>query len=171
MSVQELEFIAAENQEQLLAIHNLAPVLWKYAYKDILSMEQIEYMLDWMYSMPTLEKSSANGTKFFLIEINGVNQGFIALTPDGENPSLIMLDKLYLHRDYHGQGVGQKSLDFACEYAKINGFEQIQLHVNKNNQRGQKAYLRNGFVITNEVVTDIGNNFVMDDYLMTKEII
>ena len=112
----------------------------------------------------------ANGTKFFLIDINGVNQGFIALSGDSENSSLIMLDKLYLHKDYHGCGVGQEALNFACRYAKENGFNQIQLHVNKNNLRGQKAYLRNGFVVASAVVTDIGNNFVMDDYLMTKNL-
>ena len=133
MGIQTLKFIAAENSEQLLEIHNLAPVLWNYAYKDILSSEQIEYMLEWMYSIATLEKSLANGTKFFLIDINGVNQGFIALSGDSENSSLIMLDKLYLHKDYHGCGVGQEALNFACRYAKENGFNQIQLHVNKNN--------------------------------------
>jgi ribosomal protein S18 acetylase RimI-like enzyme len=171
VSIQTLEFIAAENSAQLWEIHNLAPVLWNYAYKDILSSEQIKYMLEWMYSIETLEKSLDNDTKFFLIEINGVNQGFIALSGDSDNSSLVMLDKLYLHKDYHGLGIGQDALNFACLYAEKNGFKQIQLHVNKNNHRAQKAYCRNGFVISSAVVTDIGNNFVMDDYVMTKNLL
>jgi ribosomal protein S18 acetylase RimI-like enzyme len=163
-----VKFVPALTAEQLFIIHELAPTLWQHAYSEILSQEQISYMIEWMYSLDNLTRSSETGTNFFLIEISGTNQGFIALTPDKENPKLISLDKLYLHKNFHGAGVGQKALDFACNFAKKNNFAEILLHVNKNNLKAQKAYLRNGFVISEAVVNDIGNSFVMDDFVMRK---
>ncbi len=127
-------------------------------------------MIEWMYSLDNLTQSAESGTNFFLIEISGENQGFIALTPDKENSTLISLDKLYLHKNFHGALIGQKALYFACDFARKNNFAEIMLHVNKNNLKAQKAYLKNGFQISASVITDIGNNFVMDDYLMTKKL-
>jgi len=42
--------------------------------------------------------------------------------------------------------------------------------VNKRNVRAIKAYQRNGFEIADSVVTDIGGGFVMDDYVMAKDL-
>jgi hypothetical protein len=42
--------------------------------------------------------------------------------------------------------------------------------VNKRNTRAIAAYQRNGFVTADSVVTDIGGGFVMDDYIMAKEL-
>ena len=44
------------------------------------------------------------------------------------------------------------------------------LSVNKHNTRAIAAYRRNGFVIAESVVTDIGGGFVMDDYVMAKNL-
>jgi len=42
--------------------------------------------------------------------------------------------------------------------------------VNKRNAKAIAAYQRNGFVIADSVVTDIGHGFVMDDFIMTKKL-
>ena len=165
-----VKFTAATTQKDLLAIHNLAPELWQYAYENILSAAQIDYMLEWMYSIKKLNENIENGTNFFLIEINGNNYGFIALTPDKENCSTVILDKLYLHKNFHGMGIGQQALNFVCTWAKEKNFTQIELHVNKQNLRGRKAYIRNGFTILRSEVNNIGNNFVMDDFIMGKKL-
>ena len=46
------------------------------------------------------------------------------------------------------------------------GKDYVYLTVNKNNKTAIRAYEKNGFVITTSVVTDIGQGFVMDDYIM-----
>jgi hypothetical protein len=45
------------------------------------------------------------------------------------------------------------------------------LTVNKRNAKAMAAYQRNGFTLTESVVVDIGGGFVMDDYVMTKELL
>jgi ribosomal protein S18 acetylase RimI-like enzyme len=47
---------------------------------------------------------------------------------------------------------------------------RLILSVNKRNTKAITAYQRNGFVIADSVVTDIGDGFVMDDYIMTKDL-
>ena len=46
----------------------------------------------------------------------------------------------------------------------------LVLNVNKNNDRAISAYVRNGFVVREAVVVDIGGGFVMDDYIMAKRL-
>jgi ribosomal protein S18 acetylase RimI-like enzyme len=47
---------------------------------------------------------------------------------------------------------------------------RLILSVNKRNTRALAAYRRNGFIITESVITDIGGGFVMDDYIMAKDL-
>ena len=44
----------------------------------------------------------------------------------------------------------------------------MYLTVNKGNDLGIRAYKGTGFQIVEAVVTDIGEGFVMDDYVMEK---
>ncbi len=53
---------------------------------------------------------------------------------------------------------------------RAGGARRLILSVNKRNIRAIAAYRRNGFIIAESVVTDIGGGFVMDDYVMTKEL-
>jgi ribosomal protein S18 acetylase RimI-like enzyme len=50
------------------------------------------------------------------------------------------------------------------------GARRLILCVNKRNAGASKAYQRNGFEIAGSVVTDIGDGFVMDDFIMAKEL-
>jgi RimJ/RimL family protein N-acetyltransferase len=51
------------------------------------------------------------------------------------------------------------------------GADRLMLTVNKRNAKAMAAYQRNGFTLTESVVVDIGGGFVMDDYVMTKELL
>lgn len=61
-------------------------------------------------------------------------------------------------------------LDALAEMAHDIWFEywpaHIDLTVNKGNELGIRAYKGNGFDIIESVEADIGNGFVMDDYIM-----
>lgn len=46
-------------------------------------------------------------------------------------------------------------------------YKLFYLTVNKNNTKAISAYKNFGFIITDSTKTDIGNNYVMDDYIMT----
>jgi RimJ/RimL family protein N-acetyltransferase len=46
----------------------------------------------------------------------------------------------------------------------------VRLRVNKRNAPAIRSYLRAGFRFTEDIVSDIGSGFVMDDYVMEKAV-
>jgi ribosomal protein S18 acetylase RimI-like enzyme len=58
----------------------------------------------------------------------------------------------------------------ACEVAAGRGCDRLTLAVNKMNRGAIDAYLKHGFRIADAVVKDIGDGFVMDDYIMVKRV-
>lgn len=83
-------------------------------------------------------------------------------------PDTAKLHKIYLLGDYQGQGLGSQLLNHVIRRSAEAGYRYLRLNVNKENVKAQKAYLRNGFNIVEAVKIDIGNGFVMDDYVMEK---
>jgi ribosomal protein S18 acetylase RimI-like enzyme len=69
----------------------------------------------------------------------------------------------------HGRGLGSRLLQHVEQEVRAGAGRRLILSVNKRNARAIAAYKRNGFVVVESVVTDIGGGFVMDDYIMAKE--
>ena len=67
-----------------------------------------------------------------------------------------------------GKGLGRAGIEFVENYAREHGFNSICLTVNKYNMTSVYVYNNLGFQKIDDVVTDIGNGFVMDDYIMEK---
>lgn len=144
-------------------LRSLAREIWTECYPGIISMEQIEYMLNLMYSQQTIEREISTGVYWNILEDNSKPVGFLAFTDDGKKN--IKLNKLYVQAGRHGKGLGQKALGYVVNFAEQNGFQNVYLTVNKKNLRAIKAYERNGFILTESVVSDIGNGYVMDDFV------
>ena len=80
------------------------------------------------------------------------------------------LHKIYLHPDWQGRGLGSRLLQHCEGEILKSGGRRLILSVNKRNAKAIAAYQRNGFIIAKSVVTDIGGGFVMDDYVMAKNL-
>jgi len=93
--------------------------------------------------------------------------GLISVGPYGINT--VKLHKLYLLPEYHGKGIGALALARVEKVARKAGAHTIVLNVNKRNAKAIRAYERAGWRISEEVVNDIGNGYVMDDFVMTKK--
>ena len=149
-------------------IRDLADCIWRASYRDMISLEQIEHMLGWMYSAATLAREIDEGVRYDLVEHEGQPVGYLALSvhADGRRAEL---HKLYLLPELHGQGVGQAMLRHAQAVAVAAGARRLELRVNRHNLRAQRAYVRTGFQITGEVRQDIGDGFVRDDFVRVCE--
>lgn len=147
-------------------IQQLARSSWEAAYKNILSHEQIEYMLSTMYASQEIENqiSSSNHNYYLISDKNELNAGFIGFELDYE-PSTTKLHKIYLIPEAKGKGLGKAALHFVIEKAMEKGNNRVILNVNKYNP-SLKFYESQGFKIYDEGVFDIGSGYVMDDYLM-----
>jgi GNAT superfamily N-acetyltransferase len=158
--------IRAAGMDDLPTVRALAYEIWPVCYRDIISVQQIAYMLARMYSVEQLRADTEAGLAFDLLTEEGVPIGFASYGPS-ESPAICKLHKLYLRPSHHGQGVGSLLLQHVIHMVKARGFAKLVLNVNKQNTAAIAAYRRNGFLTQQDVVLDIGAGFVMDDYVMS----
>ena len=162
--------IVPANAEHLPAISQLAGVIWRACYPGIITMEQIEYMLARMYSLETLrEEVCLQGIRYDRLLAGDELIGFAAYGPT-ERPEASKLHKLYLHPSRHGRGLGSLLLEHCEQEVRKLGSRRLVLNVNKRNAKAIATYRRNGFEIVDSVVADIGGGFVMDDFVMGKDL-
>lgn len=160
-----IEFVSLRTPESLSRIRTISDDIWPKTFRDILSQEQIRYMMKMMYAPEVMEKELAEGYSFDLLLVDGKDAGYMVYAPYDE-PGTMKLHKLYLLEEYHGKGYGQRMISHVMEEALARGFTSIILAVNKRNLRAKKAYDRAGFTVEKAVRIDIGNGFFMDDYWM-----
>ena len=162
--------IVPASAEHLTAIPKLAGVIWRACYPGIITAEQIDYMLARMYSLDVLrDEIRSQGIRYDLLLVDGSPSGFASYGPTSES-GVMKLHKLYLLPERHGCGLGSRLLQHVEGEVRRLGARRLILSVNKRNARAIAAYIRNGFTITESVVTDIGGGFVMDDYVMAKDL-
>ncbi len=148
-------------------IRSVSERTWPSTYGHIISQDQIDFMLDWMYSDASLEKQMNTGCEFYIASKQNDNGdldpvGFCSVSPeDGAHK----LNKLYVLPAAQGTGAGKALLNKAIEVAKAAGSTSLFLQVNKQNT-AHTFYLKKGFIKELEFKFDIGNGFYMDDYVM-----
>jgi diamine N-acetyltransferase len=150
-------------------IQELAHKIWHRYYPGIISVEQINYMLQLMYSSATLHRELTSQVIYELVMDRQVAIGYLSYQQE-QAQHRMKLNKLYLLPEYHRQGIGRSMLYRVKEESKKCKAHQLYLTVNKNNEKAIKAYKKFGFVITETIVNDIGGGHVMDDFIMTCEI-
>lgn len=160
-----IEFKKAISDEEIKEISSLADEIWNEHYIKILSQEQIDYMLEKFQSESALKEQIKKGYEYYLISDENTTCGFFGFCLEKD---FLFLSKIYLKCEKRGKGLGRKSIEFVEKYAKDHELSKIQLTVNKYNMTSIFIYNNLGFTKTNDVITDIGNGFVMDDFVMEK---
>lgn len=151
-------------------ISQLAASIWRDCYPGIITNAQIEYMLARMYSLETLQdEMHAQQIHYELLFAETDAVGFASYGP-AKQTGVFKLHKLYLRLDWRGRGLGSMLLQYCEREALKLGARKLVLNVNKRNLKAIRAYGRNGFRIEDSVVADIGGGFVMDDFVMGKEL-
>ncbi len=153
---------------EVALIKSLAHKIWPKVYCNMISSEQIDYMLNWMYSIETLQTNINNGHQFYLGKENAEVLGFMGIQIN-YTPNEMKLHKLYVQADCHGKGIGKALIEKAKSIAKENQQKAIVLQVNRENP-AVSFYKKLGFEINKLEVSDIGGGFVMDDYIMSLSI-
>ena len=162
--------ILPATEADLPAIAQLAEVIWRAHYPGIISTEQIDFMLAKMYSLDVLrEEIRLRCILYNRLFVGEEFIGFASHGPTGQ-PATFKLHKLYLRPEWHGHGLGSLLLNHCEREVSKLGCRRFLLAVNKANTKGIAAYRRNGFAVMESVIVDIGGGFVMDDYVMAKEL-
>ncbi len=161
--------ISVATREQLVEVQKLAQVIWPATYNTILSQEQFDYMMEMMYSIPSLEKQFENGKVFLLVQDENRFVAFASYELHIENSNTTKIHKLYVLPETQGKGIGKKLIDIIKEISRKENDEILQLTVNRHN-KAKDFYLKYGFTIKEEKIFEIGNGYVMDDYVMKLDL-
>jgi len=151
---------------QIPAIRTLALKIWPETYKHILSQQQMEYMLEMMYSENSLGKQFETNEFYMVIE-NKEEIGFFSIEILNKNSGVCKLHKIYLLPSSQGKGYGSQMIDFIIKIAKEKGARVLQLNVNRHNS-AYHFYLKKGFATVLETDVNIGEGYFMNDYIMEK---
>ncbi len=158
-----IEFKIVNNTEAISKVAKLAKDIWNEHYLPMIGSHQVSYMLDKFQSEDAIEQQIKEGYKYYIILENQVEAGYFSVKDKSEK---LFLSKLYVQKYFRGKGIGKQAIKFI----KSN-FDNpvIQLTVNKNNSHSITFYQNVGFKVVDDVVTDIGGGFVMDDYVMEMQ--
>ena len=144
-------------------IRHIAVHTWPSAYGAIISQEQIDYMLNMMYSDASLTEQMQKGHQFYLAIFREQHVGFASVSLEGSEGC--KLNKLYVLPHIQKTGAGKALLQQVIAYTKSKKQTRLFLQVNKEN-KARDFYHKMGFTIEREYRLDIGNGFFMDDYIM-----
>lgn len=166
----DIEIKRAGNVD-LQIIHEMAEVVFRETYKTILSPEQMEYMMDWMYSLPNLGKQVAQGHTYYIAWADNEPQGYLSVRKDcvdSDGTEVWHLEKIYVMPSAQGTGLGHKLLETAKQHVRDNKTSakaRIELNVNRNNP-AVGFYKHQGLTILRQGDFPIGNGYYMNDYIM-----
>ena len=147
----------------ILDTSNFAKEVFIDYYKDLIGIKQCEYMVELFLSEKAITSLIDKGAIFkLLIE----NDQIIGFTEYIKEDNRVFLSKLYIHKNYRNKGYGKILFNDCLEYTKNNNLNKIYLTVNKYNTPSYNIYIHLGFKVIDSVINDIGNNYVMDDYIM-----
>ena len=161
--MQDLKLIAATKQD-IEAIAALAKIVWNQHYPAIISRQQIDYMLQRMYRSESLAAQMDENHLFYFVNANQANIGFISV--HNETGNNWFMNKFYIDQAVAAKGIGGKAFEALKE--KLDP-EKITLTVNRQNYKSINFYFKNGFKIEQVADFDIGNGYVMNDFVMVWE--
>ena len=161
--------VRALRESDIDALNALARLIWHAHYPGIITTAQIDYMLEQRYAPHVVRAELGRDDVWWeLATVDEEPVGFSCALLTGE-PGEMKLDKLYVHPQRQGSGVGRRLVERVLARARDLDCHRLILAVNKRNANAIAAYRRWGFEIERAVVTDIGSGFVMDDYVMVRK--
>ena len=160
-----MEILKAELTD-LPRIAVLAEKIWKEYYTTIISMEQINYMLERFYSKEAMEEQFREGQQFFLLKNEEDDIGYIGFSRTA--PGAYFLHKFYIDLPYHRKGLGDY---FLQNTLMLNtDIQTIHLQANRQNFRAINFYFKHGFTIEKVADFAIGNGYYMNDFVMVRKL-
>lgn len=159
----------------LQVIHEMAEIVFRQTYRTILSPEQMDYMMEWMYSLPNLEDQVLRGHVYYIAWAGDEPQGYVSVrkdSVDADGTEVWHLEKIYVMPSAQGIGLGNRLLETVKQHVRDNKMSvkaRIELNVNRNNP-AVGFYRNQGLSILRQGDFPIGNGFYMNDYIMGTDI-
>lgn len=151
-------------------IRELAEQIFPVTYRDILTPEQNDYMMEWMYSPDNIRKQMEEEGHVYQLAYDGEKAvGYVSVQQQEED--VFHLQKIYVLPRYQGAHCGSFLFRQAIKYIKeVHPAPCLmELNVNRNNP-ALHFYERMGMRKLREGDFPIGNGYYMNDFIMGMEI-
>lgn len=164
----KVDFVQVANPDHVTKVIDLADEIWRECYKDVLTDEQIEYMVDRYQSDNVVTKKMINeGYDYYLLN-NGSNViGFMSYMKDDDK---LIINNLYVLKSYRDKGYNELTIKKITKECKDTSIKKIDIVINKLNKEAIDMYSNIGFSNIDNQQQDIGNGYVIDNYLFEKKL-
>lgn len=159
----EFQTIQAVTDTQLKEIAALADIIWHEHFTPIIGTDQVNYMVRKFQSFPALKEQLQNGYEYYQIYDKDEFCGYCGIHPEDNR---LFLSKLYLKKEARGRHLASRTLAFLKDYCREHQLHAIWLTCNKHNDTSLSVYRHFGFETIDTQKAEIGNGFIMDDYIM-----
>ncbi len=185
-------FHPVTTQDDIEELARLAGYIWREYWPERIGADQTEYMIENFQSRAAIERDMANnGYRYWFIvdekvaaetesagaaaddEVAGwLARGIVGYTGGRTETETerFFISKIYLLGEARGRGYCSRTIDHYATLCQREGLRAMYLTVNKRNELGIRAYLANNFGVIKSVETDIGQGFIMDDYVMERPV-
>lgn len=167
--------VETTEDQQLLA--ELAAQIWFEYWPEHIGRAQTEYMVEQFQSFDAITRDMAeHGYEYWFICAQDGDDpdaerivGYTGGHPEPETDRYF-ISKIYLKSDERGKHYASRVFEFYTQLCIERGFSAMYLTVNKYNELAIRAYAGKGFETIDSVETDIGEGFIMDDFVMQKTV-
>jgi len=160
----KLILVPAISDTELDELAQLAAQIWSAYYPPIIGEAQVTYMLQKFYSAAALLEQVKEGQRFYLVKSQTETLGFVALS--SQEDWSVFINKFYLKIGEQNKGYGEQVFDLIKEK---HPHSKLTLTVNRQNYKAINFYFKLGFKIQTVADFDIGNGYVMNDFVMVYE--
>ena len=180
MAVSFVPVSTPEDQERLA---ELAGRIWREYWPAIIGEAQTEYMVAHFQSLEAIRRDMAKADEpyeywFVVSDAKDAHGGdvcephVVGYTGGHHEAATnrFFISKIYLLAEERGKGYAGKVIAFYEDLCRARGLSAMYLTVNKYNELGIRAYRGKGFATIDAVETAIGEGFIMDDYIMEKQV-
>lgn len=157
------KLLPVTEEQRLPELALLAREIWEEHYMSLLGQEQIDYMLDKFQSPEAIKEQMQDGYRYFFLHNGGETAGYLGIQLKNKE---LFLSKLYVREAFRQKGIAKDVLSFLKELCKKEKLSKIWLTVNRHNDGSVAAYKKMGFHTVREQDAEIGNGYIMDDYIM-----
>lgn len=187
----KLTFEPVETDAQIAEAARVAHDIWFEYWPARIGQAQTAYMVQTMQSEPAIAADiREKGYRYWLLSDEaGTHVGYTCAlvedyTADPVDPAAakhgaevskralrrLFISKIYLYAPERGKHYASRVIEFYEDLCRAEVVPAMYLTVNRGNDLAIRAYRGRGFETVDVQDADIGGGFVMNDYIMLKEV-
>lgn len=178
-----LTFVPVREGADQETLATLAAEIWGEYWPARIGQAQTDYMVEKFQSLAAIRRDMSEHAYEYWFLCVPADQSTSAYRAEGglaivgftgghvePETDRFFISKIYLLAPERGKHYASRVVEFYTQLCLDRGLRAMYLTVNKHNEMGIRAYVAKGFETIDSVVTDIGQGFVMDDFIMEKRV-